>query len=107
MWGYSRSRLLVLVTIGALVMPGARAVAAASSHAGRLVRVSGASPFADCPTAGLDELLPSGEAEPVVVADPTDPDTAVTAWPQDRFRGIVAGVAPTAAGAGGRWSCRA
>jgi hypothetical protein len=68
------------------------AVAAASSDASRLVRVSGTSPFAGCPAAGLDALLPTGEVEPVVVANPTDRANVVAAWAQDRFRGIVAGV---------------
>jgi hypothetical protein len=57
-----------------------------------LVRVSSSSPFADCPSAGLDELLPTGEVERVVATEPTDPDSAVTAWPHDRSRGIVAGI---------------
>src|SRR6266498_2250626 len=68
------------------------AVAAASSDANRLVRVSGTSPFTGCPTAGLDALLPTGEVEPVVVANPTDRANVVAAWTQDRFRGVVAGV---------------
>jgi hypothetical protein len=89
-WGL-RSTLLVLVTIGTLVTPGA-AVATASSDANRLVRVSGTSPFSGCPAAGLDALLPIGEVEPVVVANPTDRAKVVAAWTQDRFRGIVAGV---------------
>jgi hypothetical protein len=79
--GLSTSTLLMALLAG-------RALAGADEP---LVRVSSSSPFADCPLAGLDGLLPTGEVEPVVVADPTDPDAAVTAWPQDRFRGIVAG----------------
>jgi hypothetical protein len=86
-----RSSLVMLVTVGVLLGLGP-AVAAGWSNAGGLVQVSGPSPFAGCPAAGLDELLPTGEVEPVVVADPSDPATAVAAWTQDRFRGIVAGV---------------
>src|SRR6266542_2885981 len=72
MWRELRSALGGLVTGGVLVGVGP-AVAAASSDANRLVRVSGTSPFTGCPTAGLDALLPTGEVEPVVVANPTDP----------------------------------
>src|SRR6266540_1035466 len=71
MWRELRSALVGLVTVGVLVGLGP-AVAAASSDANRLVRVSGTSPFTGCPTAGLDALLPTGEVEPVVVANPTD-----------------------------------
>jgi hypothetical protein len=85
----AKRALAGLSTIALLMaLPAGRALAGSDEP---LVRVSSSSPFADCPSAGLDELLPTGEVEPVVVADPTDPDTAVTAWPQDRFRGIVAG----------------
>jgi BNR repeat-like domain len=86
----AKRALVGLTTIALLValLPG-RALASSDDP---LVRVSRSSPFAGCPSAGLDALLPTGEVEPVVVADPTDPDAAVTAWPQDRFRGIVAGV---------------
>jgi hypothetical protein len=82
--------LVGLTTIALLMaLPPGKALAGSDDP---LMRVSGSSPFTDCPSAGLDALLPTGEVEPVIVADPTDPDTAVTAWPQDRFRGIVAGV---------------
>jgi hypothetical protein len=89
MWRDLRSALVGLVTVGVLVGPGP-AVAAAPSDATRLVRVSGTSPFTGCPAAGLDALLPTGEVEPVVVTNPTDPANVVAAWTQDRFRGIVA-----------------
>ena len=91
MWQEIRSALVGLVTVAVLVGPGP-AVAAAASDANRLVRVSGTSPFTHCPAAGLDSLLPTGEVEPVVVANPTDPANVVAAWTQDRFRGVVAGV---------------
>ncbi len=91
MWQQMRSALVGLVTVAVLVGPGP-GVAAASSDANRLVRVSGTSPFTDCPAAGLDALLPTGEVEPVVVANPTDRANVVAAWTQDRFRGVVAGV---------------
>src|SRR6266508_4494274 len=91
MWQEIRSVLVGLVTVAVLVGPGP-AVAAAASDANRLVRVSGTSPFTHCPAAGLDSLLPTGEVEPVVVANPTDPANVVAAWTQDRFRGVVAGV---------------
>jgi hypothetical protein len=87
----TRSALAGLIIVGALVVPGI-GVSAASSDAGRLVRVSGPSPFTDCPAAGLDSVLPTGEVEPVVVADPADRANVVAAWTQDRFRGIVAGL---------------
>jgi hypothetical protein len=86
-----RSTLVGLVTVGVLLGLGP-AVAAVSPDASRLVRVSGTSPFSGCPAAGLDALLPTGEVEPVVVANPTDRANVVAAWTQDRFRGIVAGV---------------
>src|SRR6266545_4300738 len=91
MWQEMRSALVGLVTVGVLLGLGP-AVAAPSSDANRLVRVSGTSPFTGCPTAGLDGLLPTGEVEPAVVADPTDRANVVAAWTQDRFRGAVAGV---------------
>jgi hypothetical protein len=91
----SSSRMTKLALAGLNTIALLMALLAGRALAGSdepLVRVSSSSPFADCPSAGLDDLLPTGEVEPVVVADPTDPDTAVTVWPQDRFRGIVAGV---------------
>src|SRR6266498_392452 len=91
MWQEMRSALVGLVTVGVLLGLGP-AVAAAVSDANRLVRVSGTSPFTGCPAAALDSLLPTGEVEPVVVANPTDRANVVAAWTQDRFRGVVAGV---------------
>jgi len=91
MWQEMRSALVGLVTVGVLLGLGP-AVAAPSSDANRLVRVSGTSPFTGCPAAALDSLLPTGEVEPVVVANPTDRANVVAAWTQDRFRGVVAGV---------------
>src|SRR6266498_507650 len=91
MWQEMRSALVGLVTVGVLLGLGP-AVAAAVSDANRLVRVSGTSPFTGCPAAGLDSLLPTGEVEPAVVANPTDRANVVAAWTQDRFRGVVAGV---------------
>src|SRR6266540_1351116 len=91
MWQEMRSALVGLVMVGVLVGLGP-AVAAPSWDANRLVRVSGTSPFTGCPAAGLDSLLPTGEVEPVVVANPTDRANVVAAWTQDRFRGVVAGV---------------
>lgn len=57
-----------------------------------MVRVSGPSPFADCPPAGLASQLPRGEVEPSAATNPTNPVNVVTVWTQDRFRGLVAGV---------------
>jgi hypothetical protein len=85
-------RILVTVTcVGLLVALGPSA-AAGSSGTGPLVQVSGASPFADCPPAELDAVLPKGEVEPYVAVNPTNPANVVGAWMQDRFRGLVAGV---------------
>jgi hypothetical protein len=91
----SNSRMAKRALVGLSTIALLMALLAGRAMAGSdepLVRVSSSSLFADCPSAGLDALLPTGEVEPVVAVDPTDPDTAVTAWPQDRFRGIVAGV---------------
>jgi hypothetical protein len=85
-------RILVAVTcVGLLVALGPSA-AAGSSGTGPLVQVSGPSPFADCPPAELDAVLPKDEVEPYVAVNPTNPTNVVGAWMQDRFRGLVAGV---------------
>jgi hypothetical protein len=82
---------LLVVLLGIVPLVGSPLAEASASADDQLVRVSRRSPFADCPAAGLDDLLPPGEVEPVVVADPADPESVVAAWTQDRFRGIVAG----------------
>lgn len=66
--------------------------AAASAEAGLRARVSGASPFAGCPSAVQDSPAPRGEVEPFVAVNPTDPRNVVAVWTQDQFRGLVAGV---------------
>jgi hypothetical protein len=90
MWWGMRPALAAVVTAGVLAVAG-QGVAATPSDPGRLVPVSGPSPFTGCPAAGLDPLLPVGEVEPVVVANPAEPGNVVTAWTQDRFHGIVVG----------------
>jgi hypothetical protein len=85
-------RILVgLVSACVLLVLGATA-AAARLATGPLVQVSGPSPFADCPPADLDPLLPAGEVEPFVAVNPTNPANMVGIWMQDRLRGMVAGV---------------
>ncbi|MEW2359130.1 sialidase family protein [Spirillospora sp. NPDC029432] len=65
------------------------------------MRLSGPSPFADCPPAGLDGVLPAGALEPAVAVSPLGPRHLAAVWTQDRFRGLVAGVSTD----GGRsWS---
>jgi hypothetical protein len=75
-------------------------VALASSYeAGPLVRVSGASPFADsnCGLAGQTGTnYPNSEVEPWVDVNPADHDNLIGAWQQDRWsnggsRGNVVG----------------
>jgi hypothetical protein len=82
--------LIIGVTLG--LAPGGSATAGPRGTTGHLVRVSGPSPFAGCPSGGLDERLPEGAVEPSVAANPTNRDNIVAVWPQDRYRGLVAGV---------------
>ncbi len=86
-----RRILLSVAALGLLIALGPSAVAG-SSGTGPLVQVSGPSPFADCPPADLDAVLPKGEVEPNVAVNPTNPANVVGVWMQDRFRGLVAGV---------------
>jgi hypothetical protein len=86
-----RRILFGIVGVGLLVALGPSA-AAGPSGIGPLVQVSGPSPFADCPPADLDAVLPKGEVEPNVAVNPTNPANVVGVWMQDRFRGLVAGV---------------
>jgi hypothetical protein len=86
-----RRILLRVAALGLLIALGPSA-AVGSSDTGPLVRVSGPSPFADCPPADLDGFLPEGEIEPYVAVNPTNPANVVGVWMQDRFRGLVAGV---------------
>lgn len=85
-------RILVSVAALSLLVALGPSAAAGSSDTGPLVQVSGPSPFADCPPAHLDEVLPKGEVEPYVAANPTNPANVVGLWMQDRFRGLVAGM---------------
>src|SRR6266498_3143756 len=84
-----RRILLSVAALGLLIALGPSAVAA-SSVTNPLVQVSGPSPFADCPPADLDAVLPKGEVEPNVAVNPTNPANVVGVWMQDRFRGLVA-----------------
>jgi hypothetical protein len=85
-------RILCGIACVGLLAALAPSAAAASADTGPLVQVSGPSPFADCPPADLDEVLPRGEVEPNVAVNPTNPANVVGVWMQDRFRGLVAGV---------------
>jgi len=85
-------RILCGIACVGLLAALAPSAAAASADTGPLVQVSGPSPFADCPPADLDEVLPKGEVEPNVAVNPTNPANVVGVWMQDRFRGLVAGV---------------
>jgi hypothetical protein len=86
-----RRILVAVVGVGLLVTLGPGA-AAGASDTGPLVQVSGPSPFDNCPPAELDEFLPTGEVEPYLAVNPTNPGNVVGVWMQDRFRGLVAGV---------------
>src|SRR6266511_482635 len=85
-------RILLGVACASLLGALGPSAAAGSSDTGPLVQVSGPSPFADCPPADLDAVLPKGEVEPYVAVNPTNPANIVGVWMQDRFRGLVAGV---------------
>jgi hypothetical protein len=101
----SKSRMAKLAlaglsTIALVALLAGRALAGSDEP---LVRVSSSSPFADCPSAGLDRLLPTGEVEPVV---------SPTHRPRRRGDSVAAGPvpggswpapAPTAVGPGGGW----
>jgi hypothetical protein len=64
-----------MIGVGLLVAL-APSAAAGSSGTGPLVQVSGPSPFADCPPADLDAVLPTGEVEPNVAVNPPTPPTS-------------------------------
>jgi hypothetical protein len=102
----SSSRLAKLALAGLNTITLLMALLAGRALAGSdepLVRVSSSSPLADCPSAGLDRLLPTGEVEPVV---------SPTHRPRRRGDSVAAGPvpggswpapAPTAVGPGGGW----
>ena len=95
-----RARLLAAAAIafaGTVPTPGG----AAAKELGPLIRISGENPFSGCTADGADgqegTLYPDTEIEPFVAADPTDPDSLLAGWQQDRWdnggaRGDVAGV---------------
>jgi len=87
-----RRILFGIACVGLLATLGPSAAAGSLDTAGPLVQVSGPGPFADCPPADLDPVLPKGEVEPYVAVNPTNPANVVGVWMQDRFRGLVAGV---------------
>ncbi|MGH2992304.1 MAG: sialidase family protein [Solirubrobacterales bacterium] len=102
--------LLVAAASGvAAIAGGLESAAAADLRAGRLVQVSGASPFAGCTeddVAGQSgQVFPDSEVEPWIDVNPTDEDNIVGMWQQDRWsnggaRGHVLGVSSNG---GSRW----
>src|SRR5712692_1039055 len=61
---------------------------------GRLVQISGPSPFLGCEPGGPTPPGPTDnvEFEPYVVVNPTNPRNIVAVWTQDRAKGRVAAV---------------
>lgn len=80
--GYSRS--VIRIGVGAVVVAVAflcAGVAQAELRTTKLARASGASPYADCPSAA--PLVPAAEDEPTIVASRRKPSRVVVAWRQD------------------------
>lgn len=100
-----RSRLLVLVSVLAVVGPLTAPATASTLGVTDQVRVSGGSPFDSCglepagpdPIFGTGVLFPGSEVEPFVDVNPSDEENLIAVWQQDRWsngaaRGNVAGV---------------
>ncbi len=101
-------RLLVISGFIAVVAVALTAVWA-GPLLGRLVQVSGTSPFASCTADNVNGQVgrnfPNSEVEPWVDVDPRNADHIVGSWQQDRWsnggaRGLVAGVSFNG---GSRW----
>jgi hypothetical protein len=88
-----RPMLTALAAAGALIITGQ---AQALGGPG-VVRVSGPSPYADCPAhRGEGILYPEAEVEPMVAANAADPWNLIGVWQQDRWNsggshGLAAG----------------
>ena len=66
-------------------------------------RISGASPFASCPSTGQFKNYPNSEVEPYVAVNPRDPANSVAVWQQDRWAdGAARGIVTAASHDGGR-----
>jgi hypothetical protein len=66
-------------------------------------RISGASPFASCPSIGQFKNYPNSEVEPYVAVNPRDPANIVAVWQQDRWAdGAARGIVTAASHDGGR-----
>nr|AJD20021.1 hypothetical protein [uncultured bacterium] len=94
---HSVRAVLVPVLAAALAASTLAAPAAAGGRTGDApLRLSGATPFPDCPPEAwpYGTVTPNTETEPWVAVNPTDPRHIVVAWQQDRWttgssRGMV------------------